>query len=701
MDLPGSTTGTVGPFNHINGGLPTIDGFVSIISNDGSKILKTTYLGTDGVDQVYGIKFDLLGFPYVMGQTTGSWPIINAAWSTPNGRQFIAKLQPDLSAFVYSTVFGKTSGGKGNPDISPVAFLVDRCENVYVSGWGGKVVSSLTYPTAGVNGLPVTPDAIKSAPDINPETGLGDDFYFFVLKKDATRQLYGSFFGQSGGQIGDHVDGGTSRFDKNGVIYQAICASCGNTLPFPTTPGAWSSRKGAGSCNLAMVKIDFDLSGVRSGIQSVIDGRPRDTSGCVPLTVEFRDTVRNAVSYEWNFGDGSPTVKTTAPTTTHQFTNIGIYRVSLIAIDSTTCNLRDTSYLNIKVGDLKAELDFNSVKLNPCDSFKYRFDNISVAPGARPFGSASFTWDFGDGSLKIAAGTESVFHNYATPGTYNVKLILEDTAYCNYPDTLIKQLRIAALVKADFVTLPMGCAPYNAKFTNTSQAGSQFIWDFGDGSPVSNAVDPEHLYPTPGTYVVRLTAIDSGTCNIIDSTKFTIQVFDKPAADFSASPQPPISNVPISFTNLSSTDAVRFKWFFGDGDSLITTSRTVIQHEYNATGTYNVCLIAFNQANCPDTVCKPVSTIINPAVDVPNAFTPGKNGLNSVVYVRGFGIANMKFTVWARWGEKVFETNTKKIGWDGYYKGKLLPMDVYAYTLEVQFSDGTKTTKTGDITLIR
>ena len=96
-----------------------------------------------------------------------------------------------------------------------------------------------------------------------------------------------------------------------------------------------------------------------------------------------------------------------------------------------------------------------------------------------------------------------------------------------------------------------------------------------------------------------------------------------------------------------------------------------------------------------------VETLIDPAVDVPNAFTPGKFGPNSVVYVRGFGIAKMKFVVWSRWGEKVFETNTKKLGWDGYYKGKLLPMDVYAYTLEVDFTDGTKTTKTGDITLIR
>ena len=696
-NLPGSTGGTIGTSNH--GG---VDGFVSIISNDGSALLKTTYLGTSGIDQIYGIKFDLLGFPYVMGQTTGSWPVTNAAWSTPNGRQFIAKLRPDLSGFVYSTVFGKTTGGQASPDISPVAFLVDRCENVYVSGWGGKVVSGLNYPSAGVTGLPVTPDAIKSIPDINARSGLGEDFYFFVLKKDATKQLYGTFFGQNGGDIRDHVDGGTSRFDKNGVIYEAICASCGNTLPFPTTPGAWATRKpSSANCNLALVKIDFDLSGVRSGVQSWIDGRPRDTAGCVPLTVEFRDTVRNAVSYEWSFGDGSPRVTTTVPTTTHTYTAIGTYNVMLIAIDSTTCNLRDTSYLNIKVSDLKAQLDFNSVKLSPCDSFKYRFDNLSSAPAVRPFGSASFIWDFGDGSGKITTGLGSVFHNYITAGTYNVQLILNDTAYCNYPDTLTRQLRIASLVKADFKTPPNGCAPYNAQFNNTSLAGSQFIWDFGDGSPVSNEVDPLHLYQNPGTYTIRLTAIDSGTCNIIDSTKFNITVYGNPTADFTASPQPPIVNTPISFTNLSSSDAIRFKWLFGDGDSLVTTSRSEVAHEYNATGKFNACLIAFNPASCSDTICKQIETLISPAVDVPNAFTPGKFGPNSTIYVRGFGIAKMKFIIWARWGEKVFETGSKKIGWDGYYKGKLLPMDVYAYTLEVEFSDGTKTTKTGDITLIR
>ena len=61
----------------------------------------------------------------------------------------------------------------------------------------------------------------------------------------------------------------------------------------------------------------------------------------------------------------------------------------------------------------------------------------------------------------------------------------------------------------------------------------------------------------------------------------------------------------------------------------------------------------------------------------------------------------MRWTIYNRWGQKVFESQDRRNGWDGTYKGQLQPMDVYAYTLDVEFSDGTKTRKTGDITLIR
>jgi PKD repeat protein len=132
------------------------------------------------------------------------------------------------------------------------------------------------------------------------------------LKKNAASQLFGSFFGENNvlpNFGGDHVDGGTSRFDQNGTIYQAICGNCnlGGRVPYPTTAGAYSTVNnangvnGGAGCNLTMVKISMNLSGVAGDVQSSINGVAQDSSGCVPLTVDFSDSIRNAQSYEWYF----------------------------------------------------------------------------------------------------------------------------------------------------------------------------------------------------------------------------------------------------------------------------------------------------------------------------------------------------------------------------------------------------------------
>ncbi len=272
-----------------------IDGFLSIVSSDGGTLIKTSYFGTSGTEVLYGVQFDNNGYPYIMGTTTGLWPVINATFSQANGKQFIAKLKPDISGYIYSTTFGK---GSTYPDISPTAFLVDRCENVYVAGWGGGIEiegnGAAVYNNSRTTGLTVTPDALKKTTD-------GDDFYFFVMKKDAVSQLYGSFFGQTGG-LGNHVDGGTSRYDKQGIVYEAICANCYGEGAFPTTPNVWAPRNGTGSdgCNLAAVKIAFNFAGVGADPKSLIDGR-YDSMGCVPLQVLLKDTLHNAKEYIWTF----------------------------------------------------------------------------------------------------------------------------------------------------------------------------------------------------------------------------------------------------------------------------------------------------------------------------------------------------------------------------------------------------------------
>jgi gliding motility-associated-like protein len=61
----------------------------------------------------------------------------------------------------------------------------------------------------------------------------------------------------------------------------------------------------------------------------------------------------------------------------------------------------------------------------------------------------------------------------------------------------------------------------------------------------------------------------------------------------------------------------------------------------------------------------------------------------------------MNWKIYNRWGQMVFQSTSPKSGWDGTFKGKVQPMDVYTYTLDVIFSDGKKLRKTGDITLLK
>lgn len=321
-DFP-TTANTVQPLKP--GG---IDGFITKINPDGTVILASTYIGTPDYNQCYFVELDRDEDVYVVGQKHGAWTVTPGVWSTPSGGQFVSKLSNDLSAVLYSTQFG-TSNSAVN--ISPTAFLVDVCEFVYVSGWGGSVNFE-----GGTANLPLN-NELQTNTD-------GSDLYIIVLEPDAAGVDFATYMG--GTQSAEHVDGGTSRFNKFAEVYQAVCAGCQGNSDFPTTTGAFSPINGSTGCNLACFKLELDLPGM------VADFKPDpDSGGCAPHTVFFDNLTNGGNTFLWNFGD--PTSGTANTSTlmnpTHTFNNPGVYTVQLIAIDSNTCNVVDTVYKNIQV----------------------------------------------------------------------------------------------------------------------------------------------------------------------------------------------------------------------------------------------------------------------------------------------------------------------------------------------------------------
>lgn len=682
---------TGGAFQSANAG-GTADGFIAQLTDNGASVAlnKITYLGTSGIDQVYGIQFDAKGFPYVMGQTTGNWPVKNAAYSVANSRQFIVKLQPDLSNTVYSTCFG--TAGATSPNISPVAFLVDKCENVYVSGWGGVDNSRREgFFNSGTIGLPVTSDAFQSATD-------GRDFYFFILQKNAASQLFGSFFGEFGnsGSFGEHVDGGTSRFDRQGVIYQGICANCGGPpkAVWPATFGSWATVNGTvDGCNYGAVKIAMNFSGVSVGLKAV---GAKQLTFCLPALVEFADTLKLAKQYIWDYGDGSKTDTTTSPSIQHLYNKVGSFTIKLIGIDVNTCNERDSAFLTIRVTTDSVKLSFDYARRQPCTSLTFDFTNTSVVQPPTPTpGPKSYVWVWNDGSPPDTSVNAT--HTFPSAGSYDVQLILIDSNYCNAYDTArTVNFTVASTIKADF-DVQSACLSHDVIITDKSVGAQTYLWDFGDGT-TSTDINPSHAYTNVGTYTITLTITNPNSCNLQDVIIKTVTVNPAPVAAFTYSPNPSKENTPTSFINNSSADAIRFEWNFGDGQ---TSSEKDPQHQYTSSGIFTVCLKAYNSFGCVDSVCMPVEAIVVTGVVVPNAFTPNNDGKNDVLFVKAYGVSKMTFKIYNRLGQKVFESASVDVGWDGRYKGVLQPTDAYAYTLDIEFYDGKKQRLKGDITLIR
>lgn len=565
-DFP-TTPGTIHP--SYNGG--SYDGFVSHVNATGTQLLASTFVGTLGNDQTYFVKLDGAGNVYFVGQTTGQYPVQNATYSNPNSGQFISKLNPQLNAVFYSTVFGS---GNGLPNLSPTAFLVDTCENVYVAGWGTNSNQFAGFQN-NMFGMPLTNDALKTHTD-------GTDFYFIVLSKNAEELLYGSYFGGDGAI--EHVDGGTSRFDKRGVIYQAMCAGCGGNSLTPTTTGVWSPNNQSSNCNELGLKMEFNLSGTSVELNAF----PRAT-GCVPLTVQFTGTITPGAEFTWYFGDGDTSHQQNPQ---HTYMDTGIYIVMLVGIDSNSCNISDTAYIDVWVRD-----DSLSANFAPDIEIDCRTGSISVA--SHNYATTSYLWNMGDGATYT---TDSVHHTYANPGNYTITLTVTDSTKCTLSDAFSVPITIQRSVDASFVLSDsLGCVPLTINFDAPLVNGVSYNWVFGDGA-TSTQNSLTHTYTLPGSYTAQLIVTDPNSCNISDTAFAEIEVIDSSAgADFNFT-RTFFGCDSVQLTVWSTYVGEEFEmWDFGDG---FTSNADTVSHTYSTGGTYTIA----HYINDVDQICKPLDT---------------------------------------------------------------------------------------------
>ena len=274
---------------------------------------------------------------------------------------------------------------------------------------------------------------------------------------------------------------------------------------------------------------------------------------------------------------------------------------------------------------------------------------------------------------------------------------------CGLPLTLQASITQLQKPKVAFTTTDtMGCAPLKSRFVSTTTNFEQLIWDFGDGNGNnSNEAVVTNTYELSGEFSVTLFAIASNGCSDKLTKPLLIKALRNPEADFEMSPtEVKISNPEVSFTDLSSNDAQRWRWNFGTRDS----SR--YQHpvySYKDTGNYMVTMVVYNELGCTDTARNTIRVVGDLIIYAPNAFTPNGDGTNDVFAPKGTYMDPEKYNlkIFNRWGELIFETIDINKGWDGDIGlEKTIVSNNYYWQLEVTDKSGISHSLKGIVTLL-
>ncbi|MGM0478028.1 MAG: gliding motility-associated C-terminal domain-containing protein [Bacteroidota bacterium] len=659
-DLPN----TAGAYQAAYGGGET-DGFIGKLTPDGQTLTQSTYLGMADYDQVFFVEIDRLDNVFVVGQSNGgNFPVVNASYSNPNSSQFIAKLTPDLSTLEGSTVFGS---GSTTFDISPSAFLVDICGNMYVSGWGANILQSNP-----VSGLPVTSDAFQQTP---PN---GFDFYLIVIERDFNSLLYGTYMG--GAASDEHVDGGTSRFDKNGVVYQGVCGGCGGNSDFPTTPDAWSDQNLADNCNALVFKFDFNL--IPNADFSV-----ENNVGCAPFEVTFDNFSSQSDSYVWDFGNGDLDSTTFEPTV--NYSTPGTYDVFLYVTDS-VCLITDTAQITIEV---TPEIDLDAIPpVSLCNPETLNFTANSNGT------ATSFVWS-SDSNLSDTLNSDLTDSTVTIPdpesGYYyfqasNAGCSVMDSVEVDFTSASINLTGTSNLCLGDEVIITAESDTSGITFSGYDWSADSIIVS-GDGTNtvVVNPEETQYLY---------LSATASNGCQVEDSIMLSVSAIDETLVNAEASDE----NVPYGTTVTLDATPSGYNYIWQPVNAVDDPNQQTTTAYMEETTEFTVLV--------SDGICTKEAAVIvevfefvcdEPFVFVPNAFSPNGDQENDVLYVRSDIVEEVVFRIYNRWGELVFETTDMSKGWDGTYKGKPMDPDVYDYYLDGYCIDGQSFLIQGNVTLIR
>ncbi len=307
-----------------------------------------------------------------------------------------------------------------------------------------------------------------------------------------------------------------------------------------------------------------------------------EINGCAPHTVSFVNTTTGASFFRYNFGDGSPELvtQTSYDTLVHTYQQPGTYTITMTA--GNTCT--DTTTTRTVVVDTAPTSDFTYNVNTTCIGQPVSFANRSD-PGV------AVLWRFGDGSTSSLANPQKAWQK---AGTYTVIHYASTTFGSGFTctDSTFATIIVRDTLTGDFTVDSLGsCAPFVVTLKSLLRPASRTFWEFGDGS-TGTGDSMVHAYSVSGNYLVRMYSTDAGGCTYMAVKTITV---NGPSGKLGYPAPFACQGIAVPFS-VQTSNTARFIYYFGNGDSAITTNPT-LRYAYPAAGTY-LPRVVLQSGNC-------------------------------------------------------------------------------------------------------
>ncbi|MEN8225344.1 MAG: PKD domain-containing protein [Bacteroidota bacterium] len=338
---------------------------------------------------------------------------------------------------------------------------------------------------------------------------------------------------------------------------------------------------------------------------------------CENAAILFDDNSYSQQSYitawHWDFGDGNDTtiIFPGNPDVFHTYSPAGTFEVTLSVISEDSCAASVIEYVEIDSAPL-AMFEWDGI----CDTHDYEFFDLSGIPSGANI--MSWDWDFNDpaSGMLNTSSLQHPTHNFTEPGVYEVSLNITDFKGCT--GFVIIPVTVDGGPPVEFL-FTSNCEGVSTEFSIDSaltNIGSIILyeWDFGDGSPTTNQMNPAHVYTVCGTYDVHLTAYDVYGCENVVSHDVYISQGPIALFDYDASCEGESTQFYDHSYDPANGLITNWEWDFGDpasnGSNFSQLQNPV--HNFSGSGLFNVTLTVTNINGCSNMTTLPVSIYPKP-----------------------------------------------------------------------------------------